>query len=419
MQRQRIVIIGGGFAGLRLARDLDERLFDIVLIDKNNYHQFQLLLYQVTSSGLEASSICFPFRKIFSNRKNITFRFAEVLGVNLQKKVVETNIGDVAYDYLVIAIGTTTNFFGNASLAKNALPMKTIEEAMLVRNRILLQLEQAAIATDSRQRETLLNIVIVGGGATGVEIAGILSEMKQYVIPKDYPELSSHNLRVCLIEASSRLLAAMSDKASVSALTFLKSMGVEVMLDTKVVGYEDDVVQLSDGNSISSSLVIWVSGIMANTINGIPKISIGKGGRIITDTMLTIKGLDHVFAIGDVTCVEGDPNYPNGHPQVAQVAIQQARLLAKNLKALSRGENQSVFSYVNMGSLATIGRNKAVADLLGLHFKGFIAWIIWLVIHLRSILGVKNKIFVLLDWMWNYFSYNRSIRMIIFRGKRE
>lgn len=419
MQRQRIIIIGGGFAGLRLATDLDEKLFDVILIDRNNYHQFQPLLYQVTSSGLEASSICFPFRKIFSKRKNVTFRLAKVLNVDTQQKFVKTNIGDLTYDFLVIATGTTTNFFGNESLAKHSLPMKTIEEAMLVRNRILLQLEQAAITTDESQREKLLNVVIVGGGATGVEVAGVLAEMKQHVIPNNYPELRVHNLRVFLIEATSRLLASMSDKSSVSALAFLKSMGVEVMLDTRVMGYEHECIQLNDGSTIPSSLVIWVSGVVAKTIEGIPTQSIGPGNRIMTDATLAVKGVENVFAIGDIACAEGDDHYPHGHPQVAPVAIQQAELLAKNLKNLSEGKRPAGFTYHNKGNLATIGRNKAVADLPGIFFKGFTAWLVWLVIHLRSILGVKNKIFVLIDWMWNYFSYNRSIRMIIFRGKRE
>ena len=419
MQRKQIIIIGGGFAGLRLATDLDDRLFDVTLIDNNNYHQFQPLIYQVSSSGLEASSICFPFRKIFSKRKNITFRFAKVLSVNPINNSVETNIGNMTYDFLVIATGTTTNFFGNETFSKNFLPMKSVEEAMLVRNKILLQLEKASITSDRQLREKLLNIVIVGGGATGVEVAGILSEMQHYVIPKDYHELNSHNLCIYLIEASPRLLGAMSEKSSLSAYDFLKSMGVEIMLNTRVVDYENEVVKMNNGTTIPSSLVIWVSGVTANVINGIPPQSIGKGGRIITNNTLTVKGFNDIYAIGDVAFIEGDTNYPNGHPQVAQVAIQQAKLLAKNLNTLSTGQTVLPFTYRNMGSLATIGRNKAVADLPGIHFNGFTAWFVWLVIHLRSILGVKNKIFVLLDWMWNYFSYNRSIRMIIFRGKRE
>ncbi|MGL5893194.1 MAG: NAD(P)/FAD-dependent oxidoreductase [Bacteroidales bacterium] len=419
MIRKRVVIIGGGFAGLRLATDLDEKVYDITLIDKNNYHQFQPLLYQVTSSGLEASSICFPFRKVFSNKKNVTFLLAEVFGVESDKKILTTSVGGIGYDHLVIATGTKTMFFGNESLERNAYSMKSAEEAMLVRNKILMQLERAALSESSIERERLLNIVIVGGGATGVEVAGVLSEMKRYVIPKYYKELKPFNIKIHLIEASSKLLGVMSEGASSAALSFLQTMGVDVMLNSRVVEYEHDVVHLSSGETISSSLVIWVSGVTGNLINGIPKDSIGRGNRIITDSILAIKGMDSVYAIGDLAMVEGDKDYPNGHPQVAQVAIQQGDLVANNLNRLANGKSAVAFSYRNMGSLATVGRNKAVADLPGIKMRGFFAWIIWLVVHLRSILGVKNKISVLMDWMWNYFSYSKSIRMMIFRGKRE
>ncbi|MGL4994128.1 MAG: NAD(P)/FAD-dependent oxidoreductase [Bacteroidales bacterium] len=418
MIRKRIVIVGGGFAGLRLASDLDDKIFDVTLVDKNNYHQFQPLLYQVTSSGLEASSICFPFRKVFSKKKNVSFLLAEVLSFDSQKKNLNTSIGEINYDYLVIATGTKTMFFGNESLEKNALSMKTAEEAMLVRNKILMQLERAALSESLIEKEKLLNIVIVGGGATGVEVAGVLSEMKRYVIPKYYSELSPYNLHIYLIEASSKLLGAMSEEASNASLTFLRSMGVDVMLDSKVIEYEHDVVKLSTGDSIVSSLVIWVSGVTGNLFNGISSESIGRGNRIITNSSLAINGVNSVFAIGDVALVSGAKDYPNGHPQVAQVAIQQGKLLAKNLARAENGKQMLPFSYLDMGSLATVGRNKAVADLPGIKIRGFFAWVIWLVVHLRSILGVKNKISVLMDWMWNYFSYGRSIRMMIFKGKR-
>ncbi|MGL5979861.1 MAG: NAD(P)/FAD-dependent oxidoreductase [Phocaeicola sp.] len=418
MKRKQIVVIGGGFGGMRLASDLIEKAFSVTLIDKNNYHQFQPLLYQVASSGLEASSICFPFRKIFNRKKKLTFLLAEVSEINSEKKEVITNVGAVPYDYLVVAAGTTTSFFGNDNLAKYTLPMKTTEEAMWVRNRILLQLEQLARTTDETERIKLSNLIIVGGGATGVEVAGVLSEMRRYVLPNYYPELQSIKLHIYLIESAPRLLGAMSDSASANALSFLESMGVEVLLNTRVIDCDENSVQLSNGDSLASSLIIWVSGVTANSIQGIPTESLGRANRILIDNTLQVKGMSNVYALGDIAFVEGDSRYPNGHPQVAQVAIQQGKLLASNLNNLSKGGVQHPFKYRDLGSLATVGRNKAVADLPKLHFSGFMAWIIWLFIHLRSILGVKNQLAVLLDWIWNYLSYNQSIRLLLFRGKR-
>lgn len=418
MERKRIVIIGGGFGGMRLAADLDEKAFQVTLIDKNNYHQFQPLLYQVASSGLEPSSICFPFRKVFSRKNKLRFLLAQVIEIRAAQKEVLTNIGTVAYDYLVIAAGTTTSFFGNEALAQNTLPMKTAEEAMFVRNRILLQLEQLARTTDPAERSKLCNLVIVGGGATGVEVAGVLSEMKRYVLPNYYPELEAAQLRIHLIEASPKLLAAMSASAGSEAFAFLEGMGVQIQLETRVLDYQAEEVILSTGERLPTSLVIWVSGVTANELPGIPPESLGRGRRILTNHLLQVKGVDGVYALGDIAFVEGDTDYPNGHPQVAQVAIQQGKLVATNFNGLAKGHPVRPFRYLDLGSLATIGRNKAVADLPKLHLSGFTAWVIWLVIHLRSILGVKNKLAVLFDWIWNYVSYSRSIRLLIFRGKR-
>lgn len=418
MDRKRIVIIGGGFGGMRLASDLAEKSFEIILIDKNNYHQFQPLLYQVASSGLEPSSICFPFRKVFSRKNKLRFLLAEVLEVRPEQKELLTSIGTISYDYLVVATGTTTSFFGNESLAKNTLPMKTAEEAMFVRNRILLQLEQLARTTDAAERSKLSNIVIVGGGATGVEVAGVLSEMKRYVLPNYYPELESVQLTINLVEASPHLLSAMSSQAGSEAFAFLQRMGVQIHLNTRVMDYQEEQVILSTGNSLPSSLVIWVSGVIGNALPGIPTESLGRGNRLLTNRQLQVKGVDAIYALGDIALVEGDEEYPHGHPQVAQVAIQQGKLVAANFNDLLKGRRAAPFHYLDLGSLATVGRNKAVADLPKLHLSGFTAWAIWLLIHLRSILGVKNKLTVLFDWVWNYLSYSRSIRLLIFRGKR-
>lgn len=417
--RKQIIIVGGGFAGIELIKRLDKNYFDILLIDKNNYHQFQPLLYQVASSGLDASSICFPFRKIINKFPHVQFKYATVTTIHPDSKTIDTTIGSFAYDYLVVAAGTTTNFFGNANIARSALPMKSVEEAIWLRNKILLQMEEAALSISNQDRERLLTLVVVGGGATGVEVAGVLSEIKRFVVPKEYPELQQQQLRIVLVEAESRVLSAMSAQASEAALRSLQAMGVEVMLHKRVKEYLDEMVILDDGTTIPSKTLIWVSGIVANTFQGIPAEAQGRSKRLLVNRKLQVKGVSNLFAVGDIALVEGDTLYPNGHPQVAQVAIQQAHYLAYLLKLESRGEEIAPFRYKNLGSMATIGRNKAVADVWGVHLTGFVAWVIWLVVHLRSILGVKNKILVLLDWMWNYFNYHRSTRLLIFKGRRE
>jgi NADH dehydrogenase len=416
MKKRQIVILGGGFAGLSLINSLDKRRFSVTLVDRNNYHQFQPLLYQVASSGLEAGSICFPFRKLFAKRTGFTFRLAEVISVNRSKRLVHTSTGDILYDYLVIATGTTTNFFGNDTLADEVLSMKTVEEAMLVRNRILMNLEKATLARGN-ERAKLLNLVVVGGGATGVEVAGMLSEMKRYVIPRDFPELSRENLNIYLIEGGPRVLGALSEKSSNAALSFLVKMGVTVMLGKMVTDYKDSEIILNDGSAIPANVVLWVSGVCGKMLDDIPAESYGRGIRIKVDLFNRINGSENVFAIGDIALMKCD-KYPSGHPQVAQAAIQQAVNLGKNLFALERNKKMKPFRYKDLGSLATIGRNRAVADLGRMHLRGFPAWAIWMFVHLRSILGVRNKIAVLIDWIWNYFSYHHSVRLIIFKGKR-
>lgn len=415
--KKRIVIVGGGFGGLKLADKLKKSNFQVVLIDKNNYHQFPPLLYQIASSGLASSSISFPFRKIFQKRKNFYFRLAEVKAVLAQQKMIQTSIGDLHYDYLVLASGTVTNFFGNEVIEQSALPMKTIEEALILRNALLVNFEKAAIATDPLEKQALMNIVIVGGGATGVEISGALSEMKRYILPKDYPDLPHDEMNIYLVEGSPRLLSVMSEEASENAEKFLTNMGVKIILNKKVVDYQNGKVILDDGENIPSQTLIWVSGVTASHFDQIDKSILNKGGRITVNAFNQVKGMQNVYAIGDV-CFMTEKDYPHGHPQVAQVAIQQGKLLAENLQRLESGKALQAFHYKDLGTLATVGRNKAVADLKKVKLHGFIAWVVWMTVHLRSILGVKNKLIVLINWMWSYFTYDQSIRLILYVPKK-
>ena len=419
-QKKRVVIVGGGLGGLRLAEDLYGADMQVVLIDKNNFHQFPPLIYQIASAGIDPSSISFPFRQIFRKRKDFFFRMAEARMVDTEKKILQTSIGKIDYDYLVLAAGATTNFFGNKNIEDWAMPMKTVPEAMGLRNALLSNLERALTCATEEERQELLNIVIVGGGATGVEIAGALSEMKRYVIPYDYPDMDSSLMHIYLIEAGDRLLAGMSQDSSKKAYDFLKGMGVDIQFGKMVTDYRDHKVIMKDGSEIPTRTFLWVSGIRANAMPGIDESHQGRGFRFKVDRFNRIDGLDGVFAIGDQCLQTTDEAYPNGHPQVAQVAIQQAKNLAKNLKLINDGKDESAltpFKYNNLGSMATIGRNKAVVEIGKLRSQGFFAWILWLVVHLRSILGVKNKMMVLLNWLWKYVSYNDSIRMITYATK--
>lgn len=420
-QKKRVVIVGGGLGGLRLAEDLYGSGMQVVLIDKNNFHQFPPLIYQIASAGIDPSSISFPFRQIFRKRKDFYFRMAEARMVDTEKKILQTSIGKIDYDYLVLAAGATTNFFGNKNIEEWAIPMKTVPEAMGLRNALLSNLERALTCATEEERQELLNVVIVGGGATGVEIAGALSEMKHYVIPYDYPDMDSSLMHIYLIEAGDRLLAGMSQDSSKKAYDFLKSMGVDIQFGKMVTDYRDHKVIMKDGTEIPTRTFLWVSGIRANTMPGISEDHLGRGFRFKVDQFNRIPGLNDVFAIGDQCLQTTDPAYPNGHPQVAQVAIQQAKNLAKNIKRINEGHaddnSLTPFKYNNLGSMATIGRNKAVVEIGKFHSQGFFAWILWLVVHLRSILGVKNKMMVLLNWLWKYVSYNDSIRMITYATK--
>lgn len=418
---KRVVIVGGGFGGLKLANALRNSGMQVVLVDKNNYHQFPPLIYQVASSGLEPSSISFPFRKIFRKRKNFYFRMAEARSIFPEKKILQTSIGKVEYDYLVFAAGTTTNFFGNKHLEDEAMPMKTLSEAMGLRNALLSNLERSITCATEQERNELQNIVIVGGGATGVEIAGVLSEMKKYVLPADYPDMDSSQLNIFLIEAGGRLLSGMSPKSSEAAEQFLRNMGVNVCLHKKVIDYRDHKVILEDGMEIPTRTFIWVSGVKASPIDNLPSECIGRGGRLKVDAYNRVEGMEDVFAIGDQCIMTADKDYPNGHPQLAQVAIQQGKLLAENLKRMEKKKKKALkpFHYRNLGSMATIGRNRAVAEFKKVKTQGWIAWILWLVVHLRSILGVRNRISVMLNWMYNYFTYDQSLRIIVYARKAK
>lgn len=419
-QKKRVVIVGGGLGGLRLAEDLYGSGMQVVLIDKNNFHQFPPLIYQIASAGIDPSSISFPFRQIFRKRKDFYFRMAEARMVDTEKKILQTSIGKIDYDYLVLAAGATTNFFGNKNIEEWAIPMKTVLEAMGLRNALLSNFERALTCATEEERQELLNVVIVGGGATGVEIAGALAEMRRYVIPYDYPDMDSSLMHIYLIEAGDRLLAGLSQESSQKAYEFLKSMGVDIQFGKMVTDYRDHKVVMKDGTEIPTRTFLWVSGIRANAMPGIDESHLGRGFRFKVDEYNRIPGVEDVFAIGDQCLQTSDAAYPNGHPQVAQVAIQQAKNLAKNLKLINQGADSSeltAFRYKNLGSMATIGRNKAVVEIGKFHSQGFFAWVLWLVVHLRSILGVKNKMMVLLNWLWKYVSYNDSIRMITYATK--
>ena len=416
-EQRRVVVVGGGLGGLKLVSSLRDTDFQVVLVDKNNYNQFPPLIYQVASAGLEPSNISFPFRRLFQGWKNFFFRMAEVQHIDTEEKAIKTSIGTIHYDDLVLAAGATTNFFGNKNIEASALPMKSVSESMRLRNTILQNLERAETEDNEARKQALMNIAIVGGGPSGVEIAGVLAEMKQTILPRDYPDLDTSCMHIYLINATPRLLGAMSERSSREAERALKELGVEVMTNCMVTDYVDKELVLKDGQRISAETVIWVSGIKANNIDGIPAESIGHAGRILVDRFNRVKGLKDVYAIGDQCIVEGDEAYPYGHPQLAQVAIQQAKTLAKNLIRQEKGETEQPFSYHNLGTMATIGRKKAVVEIGKLKFGGFFAWLLWLVVHLRSILGVKNKTIVFLNWMWSYMNYKQSLRLIL-KAKR-
>lgn len=410
--QKRIVIIGGGFGGLKLARKLSNTNYQVVLIDKNNYHQFQPLFYQVATAGLEPSSISFPFRKIFQKSTNVLIRVAEIIRIVPEKSQLQSNIGIINYDYLVIAIGADTNFFGNKQIMQHAIPMKSVSEALALRNTILQNYEDAVLVDNDDEREGLMNVVVVGGGPTGVEVSGTLAEMKNLVLPKDYPELDFKLMQVYLLEGSPKVLGAFSEQASVKAKEYLLKLGVNLKCNARVKDYDGKIISLEDGSTIRTNTLVWAAGIIGNRLEGLNEQVIGRGNRIEVDRYNKVKGYDNIYAIGDVASMKEEA-YPNGHPQVAQVAIQQGDLLAKNFDAIASNKPLTAFKYKDLGSMATIGRNKAVADLGKIKFHGFFAWMVWMFVHLMSIVGIKNRVLIFINWAWNYITFDQSLRLIL------
>ena len=409
---ERIVIIGGGFAGLNLVKKIDREKFEIILIDKNNFHSFPPLFYQIASSGLDPSNICFPLRREMRKEraKGARFRMGEVKEIDTVKKTVTTQFETIHYDKLVIAAGCKNNFFGNDELIKYVYTLKSAAEAMRVRNVILDRLERAALETDMEVQRKMLSFVVVGGGPTGVEVAGAIGEMKRDILPREYPTINPENVNILLIEGSDRLLSAMSMESSLKAKKYLGKLMVDVKLNTMMDSYSQNVIHLKDGSEIFTSLLIWTAGITAETFiftNG--NLQTAPGGRFPVDAYNRVIGQDDIFAIGDIAYMPSE-RYPRGLPQLAQVAIQQAKLLAKHINS---GKFEKEFKYKDKGSMATVGRNLAVADLPHLKVGGFIAWMMWMFVHLISILGMRNKVTVLINWMWEYFTYNTSLRILL------
>ena len=413
----KLVIIGAGFGGLRLARELSNQVgFEITLIDRFNYHQFQPLFYQVATAGLDASNISFPLRKVFHHSNNVSIRMGEVLQLDTAGRKVLTVIGDFEYDYLVIATGADTNFFGNSGMEAHAFPMKSTTEALQLRHRILHNFEDALSTTDPLLLQRLMNIVVVGGGPTGVELSGALADMRRFVLPKDYPELDFAKMNIFLLEGTGKTLGMMSEKSSEQSQQYLQRLGVKVLTNTLIKDYDGRTATMQDGSIIESSTVIWAAGIKGNVPAGIQPELIARGNRIKTDRQCKVLGFDNVFAIGDVASVE-ESAYPNGHPQVAPAAIQQADMLVNNLKRIQMksGKKQLLdFEYKDKGAMATVGRNLAVVDVPKpkLHFGGILAWFIWMSLHLMLILGVKNRFFVFVNWLTNYFTRDQNLRLI-------
>jgi len=419
---QHIVIIGGGFAGINLAKSLaNNKDYTITLVDRNNYNFFPPLLYQVATSYLETSSICYPFRRFLRGKKNVQFRMGEFKKLIAGENKVVLSTGELSYDYLVFAVGVETNFFGMENVKRNALPMKTVNDALELRNYFLQRMEQATLATDDVERQKLLTIVVAGGGPTGVEVSGVLAEMKKKVIPKDYPELTGkgYESHIYLVDGGGQLLTPMSPKSQTDTLSALTKMGVEVKLNHQVKDYQNDIVTFANGATIATKTVVWAAGITGSVFEGIPAESYGRGKRLIVDDTNKVAGLSNVYAIGDTCLQTTDKNFPAGHPQVAQVAIQQGKRLAKNLAALAKGQPTTPFAYHDKGTMAIIGWNKAVADIPKpkLHFNGFIAWLMWLFIHVISLINYRNKLRTLYNWTGAYFTRDQTLRMIVRPGK--
>ncbi|MFY8097309.1 MAG: NAD(P)/FAD-dependent oxidoreductase [Flavobacterium sp.] len=416
---KRIVIIGGGFAGISIAKKLKNKKYQVVLLDKHNYHTFQPLLYQVATGGLEPDSIAYPIRKVIQEYDDFYFRLADVKEVVPSENKIVSDIGELYYDYLVIATGTKTNYFGNKEIERNSMSMKTIPQSLNIRSFILENFEQALLADDEQERENLMNFVLVGGGPTGVELAGALAEMKKAILPKDYPDLNIAKMQINLIQSTDRLLNTMTEQSSAASEAFLKSLGVNIFKNVRVTGYDGHLVTTNTDLSFNTSTVIWTAGVQGKLISGLNKEAIFERiDRIKVNAFNQVIGYDNIFAIGDIAIMQTD-QYPNGHPQMAQPAIQQGNLLAENLVRLQKNETLVPFEYYDKGSMATIGRNKAVVDLPKYHFHGVFAWFVWMFVHLISLIGFKNKAVVFLNWVYNYIRFDREARLIIRPYKKK
>ncbi|MGV8946948.1 MAG: NAD(P)/FAD-dependent oxidoreductase [Lutibacter sp.] len=417
MKRKKIIVIGGGFAGIQLVRHLDEKLFDVMLIDRINHHQFQPLFYQVATSQIEPSNISFPFRYIFKNKKHVQIRLAEVLNIEDENNVVNTTIGDFHYDYLVMAIGCKTNFFGNNEICEHAFTLKSTYDAIKIRNHILQTFEDIASAK-GREKKSLLNLVIVGAGPTGVELAGAFAEIKKNILPKDYPRINFSKFKVSLVEGTKNTLNNMSDMAKVTSRKYLESMDVTLITETFVTSYDGEILKLNNGNTMNTKTVIWTAGVTGNTIQGLPKECLTFGNRLKVDRANKIVGSKNIFAIGDIAYME-TPKYPKGHPQLANVAVNQGKNLAKNFKRMMVERELLDYEYKDLGSMATIGRNKAVVDFPFIKFKGYFAWAIWMFLHLMLILSVRNKLIIFINWAWVYVTKDSSLRLILTQTKER
>ncbi|MDI1318169.1 NAD(P)/FAD-dependent oxidoreductase [Flavobacterium sp.] len=409
--KKKVIVVGGGFAGIQFIKALNEKLFDVVLIDKINHHQFQPLFYQVATSQLEPSSISFPLRNIFKKKTNVQIRLATVLSIDKTQKIITTNIGEFDYDYLVIAIGCITNFFGNETIKQNSLTLKSTYDAITIRNHIL-QTFETIISASEEEKESLFNFVIVGAGPTGVEMAGAFAEIKKEVLPKDYRGIDFSRLNIMLIEGTKNTLNSMSSKAQIASRNYLQNMEVKIYTETFVKNYDGNVLTLSTGETIKTKTVIWAAGVTGNKIEGFNPEIITPSNRLKVNRINKVFESDTIFALGDIAYME-TPQYPKAHPQLANVAINQAKLLAKNLYRIEKNKPTTNFEYKDLGSMATIGRNKAVVDLPFLHFSGYFAWLTWIFVHLMLILSVKNKLIIFINWAWAYITKDTSLALIL------
>ena len=409
----RVVIVGGGFGGVTLSRKLTKQKLQVVLIDRHNYHNFQPLMYQVATSGLEPDSIAFPLRGLNDKTTNFYFRLAEVTSVNPVLNTLESSIGSISFDYLIIATGSKTNYFGNEQIEQNSLQMKSVPQALNIRSYMLQNLEKATLTNDEQEQRKLMRIVISGAGPTGVELSGAFAEFKKGVLANDYPDLNKDFMEIHLLDGEDRVLSSMSEKASEKALGYLEKLGVQVHLNTLVTGYDNQLITTKTDFEIEADTFIWSAGVIGNPLKGLKdEVVDERSQRFYVDTENRVKTYDHIFAVGDIALMETD-EFPKGHPMVAQPAIQQGNHLVKNFKRILEGKELKPFSYFDKGSMATIGRNKAVADVKGMTLGGFLAWITWLAVHLYFLVGVRNRLVVFLNWIYNYFNFDRAARVII------